>query len=730
MDPEVRSFRFGVFEADTVAGELRKNGRRIRLQELPWRVLIHLLERAGEVVSREELRHALWPEGTFVEFDQGLNTAVRKLREALNDSPGNPRFIETIPRKGYRFIAPVSVIRFHAELAEPKRGPPPVSGNRLLIAAIVFFMLWAGTVLLWQPAPVPALLWPRMLTSFPGTEMEPAFNPEGDSIAFSWKADAASPFHVYVKRLDEDEPVQLTAAPADDISPSWSPDGRLIAFCRYRSGVASQVFVIPASGGVEIPVATIGVVLGSQPRPLLAWTPDSRFLAVSDRHGAGDGTANQPPDVREGHETASLYLVPLDGGARKRLTFPPPGSPGDGAPAFSPDGRLLAFVRSATSGIAVLHVVAVSNEYVPIGEPRPVTSGLDYAASPAWVPGGREVVFATGMNLGAPTSNSSRLWRIAVQGRPQHTVLPIAAGSAMLPAISRRGRLVFTQATLDTNIWRVELTDGHSPLEKSLRCLICSTRVDAAPRISPDGNQIAFISDRSGTQEVWIASADGSNQIQLTSMRAAVTASPCWSPGGGSLVFDSNKGGRFQIYSISVAGGEPRALTSDPWDSAAASYSKDGQWIYFTSNRTGESQIWKMSAGGGTAVQITRNGGRMALESADGKYLYYTAILAHGQQNAVWQVPVGGGEESMVVADVAPFHFAVAGDGIFFSRTSTVQNGSSIGFFSVADRSATMWPPFDRSATQGISVSPDGRWLLYGKVDHAGADLMLVEGFR
>src|SRR6266849_2605119 len=111
MALEVRSCsiqRFGVFEVDVRAGEVRKQGVRIKLQEQPFHVLTVLLQRPGEVVTREELRNQNWPPDTFVDFDNSLNTAINKLREALGDSADSPRFIDTLPRRGYRFIAPVT----------------------------------------------------------------------------------------------------------------------------------------------------------------------------------------------------------------------------------------------------------------------------------------------------------------------------------------------------------------------------------------------------------------------------------------------------------------------------------------------------------------------------------------------------------------------------------------------------------------------------------------------
>src|SRR5215471_17471721 len=118
-------FRFGLYEADSGSGQLLKQGIHVRLQDQPFRMLILLLERAGEVVTREDLREKLWPQNTFVEFDNGLNVAVKKIRDALGDSAENPRFIETVPRRGYRFIAPVSV-----EVGEPIHPPQATARSR------------------------------------------------------------------------------------------------------------------------------------------------------------------------------------------------------------------------------------------------------------------------------------------------------------------------------------------------------------------------------------------------------------------------------------------------------------------------------------------------------------------------------------------------------------------------------------------------------------------------
>jgi len=119
-------FRFGAYEADPGSGELRKSGVRLRVQEQPFQVLLVLLERPSEVVTREELRQKLWPADTFVDFDHSLNTVINKLREALSDSAANPRFIETLARRGYRFVAPVEFVAKLSALAPPAIATTPV----------------------------------------------------------------------------------------------------------------------------------------------------------------------------------------------------------------------------------------------------------------------------------------------------------------------------------------------------------------------------------------------------------------------------------------------------------------------------------------------------------------------------------------------------------------------------------------------------------------------------
>jgi Tol biopolymer transport system component len=149
-----------------------------------------------------------------------------------------------------------------------------------------------------------------------------------------------------------------------------------------------------------------------------------------------------------------------------------------------------------------------------------------------------------------------------------------------------------------------------------------------APEYSPDGKKIAFMSDRTGSLEIWVCDKDGSNAMQLTSFGGSTVTNPRWSPDAGRIAFDANAAGEFDVWVTSASGGKPQRMTSHPANDGNPSWSRDGRWIYFDSARTGEQQIWKIPADGGEAVQITHDGGFGPLESPGGKFLYYSKLCS------------------------------------------------------------------------------------------------------
>jgi dipeptidyl aminopeptidase/acylaminoacyl peptidase len=287
-------------------------------------------------------------------------------------------------------------------------------------------------------------------------------------------------------------------------------------------------------------------------------------------------------------------------------------------------------------------------------------------------------------------------------------------------AVAWQGQhLVYSRPVLDRHVWRLAL-HGH-PGEPA-QALISSTRAENQAKYSPDGQQIAFESNRSGNDEIWICQADGSHPVQLTSFRKAWAGSPRWSPDGQQIAFDSNAAGNWDIYVISSQGGKPRRLTTSEANEVRPSWSHDGKWIYHSSTRTGHQEIWKIPATGGTEVQVTQHGGYVAFESVDGQDLYYT------KEQSLWKKPVRGGEESRVVASLVESNFAPAKRGVYFLENAvSSETTARVQFLDFATQAVRTLAAVPGPVGLEISVSPDERWMLFQRYDREGSELMLME---
>jgi len=639
-----RVVRFGVFEVD-LDGEVRKSGLKLRLRGQPFQVLSILLEHPGEVVTREEFQQRLWTnDETFVDFEHGLNAVVNRLREVLGDSPENPHFIETVPRRGYRWMLPVEGLEDRSIPAAPRHR---WTWLPLAVALFAGIGLTAGVLRFVHSSPKSSelALTSVPLTARPGYESEPSFSPDGNQVAFTRFEESESKSHIYVKLIGTDgPPLQLTNGPSSDFNPVWSPDGRFIAFLRDLQG-RGEILLIPSLGGPERKIAETNV-------PGLAWSPDGNSLVISHKNST--------------KEPAALFVVPIDTGEKRKLTSPPSALgdlSGDSSAAFSPDGRTVAFIR--TIGLrSELYLLRVSDAIQPVGEAKRIPLGQLRCLALAWTEDGREIVFWVWRQ---------GLWRIGVSGSDTRSAEPARlpfGDNAQCPAISRHGhRLAYSDESSHYGIWRMAAPGGPTARDTTRvgffnRSFISSTRRDGAPQFSPDGKKIAFVSERSGNYEIWVCSSDGSSPIQLTSFHGPAVTTPRWSPDGGRIAFDSDAaGGEFDIWVIGANGGKPVRMTTHPANDGNPSWSHDGRWIYFDSARTGEQQVWKMSADGGEAIQLTWDGAYAPLESPDGKFLYYTKGLG---ATSVWKVPLGGGQPAKVLEGLSTYlNLAIVDKGIY-----------------------------------------------------------------
>jgi Tol biopolymer transport system component/serine/threonine protein kinase len=589
--------------------------------------------------------------------------------------------------------------------------PARTDGRRLRkggVAVAVAVLLAVGSGLgVWfyrsiRKEPLAALSAMRvsLLTSYAGSQREPAFSPDGQRIAFIW--DGGNENHpeatdIYVSLLGVGNPLRLTSDPASDHRPVWSPDGNYIAFLRQQSRGVETLMLVPALGGTE---RRLDQVAGG-----LDWSPDGKWLAVVRR---GE------PDRYD-----SIFLLNIETKENRRITQRQEGAMRDDAPAFSPDGKTIAFIRFVSSGVSELYVVPASG-----GAPsRRLTFDNRLLMSVCWTRDGSHLIFASNR------SGRNSLWKLPITGGAPEQITAVA-GNVIDVSVARQGAwLACTQEGTYTSIYLTELAATKS--RKWVK-FIFSAQSEHSPQFSPDGRQIAWVSNRTGSPEIWVCDGDGQHPARLTYFNGPQTGSPHWSPNSQEIVFDSRPEGQADIFVIGAQGGRPRQLTSEKSLEVVPCWSGDGQWIYFSSNRTGERQIWKVPAAGGTAVQVTRKGGFESAESPDGQFVIYSKDR---DVAGLWRVPVAGGEEEPIP------ELATAGYHRYWSLTKTgilfvpqdVQPRPVINFFNFASRQVTQvaWPDkVPIYGPPGMAMSPDGRRLLYAQMDRVVSDITLVENFR
>jgi Tol biopolymer transport system component len=430
------------------------------------------------------------------------------------------------------------------------------------------------------------------------------------------------------------------------------------------------------------------------------------------------------PDRDAPGDPLRLFLLSVNTGERRKLTFPPEGILGDVAPAFSPDGRSLSFKRMVSKGVGDLFLLKLGEEFEPVGRPRQIVSSGWRIGTAVWTPEG-DILFS-----GKPAEGEWGLWRIkesSGQFNAPERHPDFEKRTDSLTISSDGTRLSYVEETWDPNIWTIELSEENGagpPLN-----LISSTRAESLPQFSPDGGRIAFASDRSGTSEIWVCDPDGSNAAPLTQFGRLSTSMPSWSPDGEQILFGSQSEGQLNIYRISANGGDATRLTDHPAGDHWPWWSRDGRSVYFSSTRSGSMQIWRMPADGGEAVQLTAKGGDVPRESPDSRFIYY--VRSYDTAGSLWRIPVGGGEEEMVLDAMIHYGaFVVVDRGIYFAAHPGPRPMAAMSvLFSSFETGKIETLVEGIIRVEGITVSPDERWLLYTEVDFS-ADLMLVENFH
>lgn len=640
-------------------------------------------------VVRVEVRRL---RGKLLEYYEGSGRQ-EPLRIDLPKGSYRPYFIQTAPEAA-PVVAPVSGSR----KALPRAAVVLIATvciATVCIATAAGWLLWKRPVFP-APSPEPA----RPLTTPQQNSRAPVFSPSGDEVLYS--RDDAGFSHIFRQRLDQAEPQAVTTGEVHDFEPAWFAPDRFAFLRELTAGASYAVMLRDGALGPDREVARV------RARSPLTFTSDGSGLVVADREGDREGAA-------------ALFLISLSDGRRRRLTQPPAATPGDSSPRLSPDGRQIAFLRASEAAVVDVWLIHTDGSGLRrVTNENQTMEGLD------WTADGRSLVTSFSRGTGVRS-----LWRVD-SGTGHAERIAEAGFNPVFPAIARRGhRLAFVVRVADTNLWRTALPAALPPQP------ITSARLlDTGPQISPDGKLVAYRSTRGGTNEVWIANADGRQLRKLTSMNGPVTGSARWSPDSRYLVFDSRPANNGDIFLIPAGGGEPRPLTNEPSNEVLPSWSRDGSVIYFSSDRSGDWEVYRLPTDRrGVVERLTQRGGFAPFESYDGRWLYYVKRSGSG---GIFRRPLRDGppDAEELVAPLAPSlwgQWALGPRGLYFAEFSQSPGPRAIRRLDLATGRLSTVLPLAALPVQydsGMSVAPDESWLCWAQLDQAGSDIYLVEGFR
>ena len=536
-------------------------------------------------------------------------------------------------------------------------------------------------------------------TSFPGLETAPSFSPDGSRIAFSWDNGTSSRagrpgYDLYVKAIGSETVLRLTNHPSDWISSTWSPDGTQIAFHRL-AGDDNGIYVVPALGGPERKLVATHI-----PYDLaapLSWSPDGKWIAYADTENGSPGDRAFLLNV----ETLESHEFPHDPSCRH-----------EGFLMFSHSGQELAMICVHNT---------TSYEYLSTDlqgkSKRSLITLNSFLTGPLWTAEDKSLIVAEA------TAKGNEFDEVRVRDGEAHK-LSVTAGD--WPAISRDGRkLAFSVSDNRVNIWRKDLQHPEAPPVQ----MYMSTRQQNNGQYSPDGNHVAFGSARSGSWGIWAADTDGSNLIQIS--REGPAGYPRWSPDSRKIAFEMiEPSGHFGVYTVDLSDRVPHKLKTNVREASRPFWSHDGKWIYFRGYEGVGRQLYRCPAEGGDATLLAASHDlRTPIESSDGKALYFP--WRDGAANIMMLVLDRPGATPQQVSEMPKIsheaQWALMPDGIYFSP---VDNPRKICFYDFATKHTREIFRADKDLAEGMSISPDRRYMLYSQIDESNSDIMLVNNFR
>ena len=638
------SYRFDDVLVDGDRFRVEKDGQPRKITPRAFDVLVYLVKHCDRMVEKQELFEQIWKE-SFV-TDNALTRTIREIRQVIGDDADAPRYIETVPKRGYRFIGeireaeetkaekskseagPVPQVISQAQLRSPETKEttthrefgtartalrrigawPLVTAAALVLVAVIAIALWRSQT---KPTPTPTIdAKATQIPTWTGLEI-PKLSPDGNSIAYSSDHDGAP--EIYVKPLTPGaREIQVTSDGQGNSDPAWSPDGTLIAF---RSQKRGGIWIIPATGGTARKLSDFG----ASP----AWSRDGSFISFQSE------STPMPP--------TTIWTISSQGGEPAPITQV--GNPvgGHSLPTWSPDGKRIAFVAYDGGSGGQLWSVGANG-----GELKLLAREF---SNPVYSPDGEYIYGGSGNQVGGIFA----LYRLRIspdtgEALGQSEVVRdtgLARIEGQVTISSDGKKIAYCAQTLNASLMSLQISPDSGEETRSPLPLDPSTSFrKSKATFSRDGQKIAFVEFRGGEQpKVWVMDADGRNVTQLTTGRDADFVID-WLPDNDTVVFQRNN----TIWSVSVNTGREKLLLDPKQAISWNRVSPDGKQIAFNSTKGQTINIWTVPVEGGTPRQLTFDTEETGWPcwSPDGKLI--ALAMKRGENTYTALMPSAGGE--------------------------------------------------------------------------------------
>jgi Tol biopolymer transport system component/DNA-binding winged helix-turn-helix (wHTH) protein len=651
MDVKPLIYQFDDLQVNRRAFTVLKDGSPLPLEPKAFEVLVFLIDHRGRLVEKNELLDAVWKEA-FVTTN-ALTRVIAHLRKMLGDDAKVAKYIETVPTRGYRFIAEVEV---NSDLAVVENSYPGTARQQIDVQALALICI--GVLL----ALVIGLLWKSQtrsdlaerlvltkttqITTTQGLDLYPAFSPDGRDLAYSSLRNGK--FEIFVRQLAAGgREIQVTADSAQNLQSAWSPDGKMIA---YHSRNRHGIWMVPALGGIAKQLTDFG----AEP----SWSSDGEWIAFQ---------SDAPDDLGQtafgAMPPSTIWIVSSRGGTPQQITKvgTPPG--GHGVPVWSPDGKRIVFV---THDIGLSEIWSTSAKGEDL---KRLTLKPANFFDPAYSSDGKYLFFST-------ASGNFRLWMLPLSsdtGLPAGDPLEIAnTGNSLTRhlTVSPDGRrLAYSSLAMVNNIGSVMISPKTSEPITTPALLTQDTNYRKNTNFfSPDGKTIAYNVWRMGAEgEVWLMNADGSNPRQLTAEPAALLG---WLPEGNQALLISKGSPRPRLLNVDVNSGKQMTVADYNTEVRMGRLSPDGRQVAFNSRASGTINVWTVFLDGGQPKQLTFDQELMgfACWSPDSQFLAFE--MKRGDDCHIAVIPRDGGMYTQLTFDRGqswPGDWSPDGDKIVFA---------------------------------------------------------------